>query len=785
MERRRKYTTQETILSVINSEPEIDSTRLFPFRDKRNRIIWKANDSPEDNLRLGIMNVRGLLFSAIPQLEVLFRTHTPLSEQEKQDFESLILEHLKDNKTLKQSLLPQQKSLYDEEHQYFGINLALTLATSFSPWNLFEKEKWQTSQLKERKNKGQKRLNSSKSEEIVIEGLDHGGNKQTIKAISQQDGVKMIYELLNGTRDFSQLRLIVLVDVRETKRGSGSVYISRRYQALELNNEAYEAYRHDGTLLLIPRSNTKFGYEWFDVYPINNGFVDANNRIDSLRVTRNPVKIGSLGWYGPERQAFLDYITGQLDLTDPNELEPFIAKRIKGGDIYLGRIQEQDITIAFHRNLEISEIIIVPHYNAREKYLWIEGFAMSNLQKGPLLFKRKVVKEGASPTIKIETFSGPDIEILLDWIYNKISIKELKPFEIKLDPGLRRKQLFLQKPNLIIQLPSQRFNSSLPIRIVPSENSRYRWIRLQQGIEDDKPTVITHVLIRMVNEHPTFQCGWHGPERQALIDFIDGIADKDELQEFQASTSEQGQIYLCKYKDRVLRIIVRSNAFQAKEILQLKPCVDSSGNLVIYIFKVGQTKPSAKSTFDKVVSNFVTETIEETGRQPDGYWSHERIEQAVYSFYREYGTTSLTVIQKYRPSLGALISKYPGGISAIRLKLNVDCMPEVDKNTGYAQDERGNMLVSVLFLASKFQISIHTLYGILSKANIQSIKGRGKNNKHIPLYPYIEAKAAIEIYQQEESKNEIPLGLAILQKYKQALLDDEVKSFEEFIRREK
>lgn len=632
--------TQQEIVGLkpdSNAIQNVDMPTIV-HRGTGDTIRWKSeSDSPDENLILGINNIQALVFSKVPELISLPRDENGrIREENRALAESYIFEKVKTDKTLRSTLTTIGfHTNYPNEYQNFGRSTPYTLSVAFKKYGLFESE---GQQFLERKRKAEQPVPS----EITL--IDTETNTQsTIKPIDNKTGREKLTKLIKGELTIDDIEPIYVTDFRINGEDAQFYvcYIGSKPVTISINLTAYKAYEERGGLLAIPRKNEKFGYQWFDFYEVNqDNRIDLNNKLDSIRFTNNG-KFENQGWNGPERQAFIDYISGNLEVDNPNELPPFNAKignEHKGVyRVHIGNYQRRQYRIEFSKSIPISseEIFIQPKYDEKRKYEWIEGYDTSDTEHSMPLFTRRIIdvdtKEKRESKEKrrekqIVRWKGPQIQSIVDWAYGRLLIEDIEEGEILVDEDKKHLIRFLGDPNLKINLGEENssFDKTKPIYLVAKEEEPYKWIEVQQdyNLDDDSRRLISMLRLEVSESKPKLNGNWQGPDKQAIVDYIDGKIDPKYLRRLKLKVGNSKNVYIATFKGKQLTVsylsLMRDNLLSMGDILQAMPTKDDEGELILGIAKENEEHILRRFKYDRNKNHFhVLDEQQEESIPPD------------------------------------------------------------------------------------------------------------------------------------------------------------------------
>lgn len=738
-------------------KPVREADNLPVPRDRRGRILWKTpGNNPEENLSLAISNIRKLVIDQTPEL-----TGVPLDTDGKVEashrglIESLILDRIKTSR-----LLPSKDAVYPSGYGQLHTSLIFRLAVAFGEWGLFQEELAKLNEKSEKLRRSREKQDQDAPKSIR---LVYGDYAEHVAPLGQKEGRDILKRLIQRSANrepthngkFPKGVVIYVTDLRERKNEpSVTFYVSKDLALSEISfgQGVREAYTKSGAVIFIIKEDEKLGYKWIDVYAVDGDRIDANAKIGSVRINTEEGKIGSQGWHGPEQQAFLEYITGNLDVEDPDVLQPFVVK-VPARKVYLGGIGGKNIEVPFNeRVIRSDDVVIVPRYNRSFGYFWIEGYGKDDHEREAPLFSRRVtVSNKPVEDAQITEWKGPQIQSLVDWAYGKLPTSLLEEAEVSIDPQTKHSHIHLEAPNLAIRLnKNSAFDKAQPIYLIARENELYRWIEVQQNNPDGSRRLVSRLFLDTSSGKPALIGRWQGPERQAVVDYIDDRIDKAHLDKITGILGSGKVVYVANYHGKNLRIVLRSTGFSEGEIVTLTPFVDEEGNLVFEVTKIDDpNNVMAKAIFDKGTKQFKTRSLEAAlNRKPFGYWDPEKIKEMAMQIYGERGDLTYESLLDEAPSFcGAVSSKYPGRWTGLRRDIGITQADE----SGIFMDGTGVEWGSIHSLQKESGLNYKTIRRLLVKSTVDTREGRGANGVKTTFYNLNQARKIITETGEEQS----------------------------------
>lgn len=786
-------------ISQIGTLTKEGSTPSSMIRDKRGRILWKtADNNPEANLRLGTHNIRCLVLSEVLELANIPRDGQGLVGVSQRPFvESLILDRAKASLVLRQVISGNNYVSYPTGYSQFRSSLIFAIAVSFTEWGLFEEVLKRFDEQTKQLQVARQRLEQDVPD--VIKLVDDT-TEMVVHPVGQRVGKEVLIGLAKGKMSPAEALPIYVTDLRRRKSNpSGTLYLGKDVSGITLDSEVMKVYEKNGAVLFVPKEDKKFGYKWIDIYAVDKeNKVDINNRSGSLRIRVGTGKIESQGWYGPELQAFLDYITMNLILEDPSMLLPFAIRRIKGGNLYIGRVGERNITTPFHEKTSAEKLLIIPKYKRKFGYFWIDGYEYDDPIKAKPCFTRRVLfGEGFGEDVRIVDWKGPEIQSVIDWIYGKIPTSMMEAVQIQIDSDIKYSNIYLGIPSLMLQLGGNaNFDKSQVAYLIAREKGLYKWLEIQQdNIDLGKRRIVSKLLLETSSGIPKLIGGWIGPEKQALVDYIDGKVDANQLEKINATLNSNKIAHIVDHKGEELTVALRTVVFKEGDVVTLMPLVDDSGNLVLEITKTDNPGAIlARSIYDKDENRFRTTSLEAAlsqSRKPLNYWTPEKIRETAIQLRDQYGDLTTDLIRgEMSIFIAAVATKYPGGWIQLRRDIG---MIQADRSGTYV-DQSGKVWAPLIVVVKAAHVDFGTAGRILAKSHPEQKEGRGFNGKKVKFYDLKGALEIIKVYNDDKSKQSptrseqsliTPEAIVpeeeLLKEYEEILLSGQIMSYEEFM----
>ena len=748
------------------------------IRDSRGRVRWgSAKSDPADNLRLTKHNIRALVIDRFPQVQDRFPLNQDgfVPDELRASAEEFIARQAAVDSTLRKQIVASTGSrLYPHPYKHIATSLDFALFVAFEAWGLFNVQRQEFIGRLEQREQRQRTLGKLELPDQLC--ITNGGAELAVDVLSQRAGLDRMLDFLVGNVGFQDLKPVYLTDIRpkENKRFGkiyGEVHVKRGVPALSFEERVYQEYQKHGVLILVPNQDTQFDYVWFDLYPFNNGAVDFNTELSSIRLNRETGKIEIAGWYGPEKQAFLDYSSGKLALADNVALPVFKGRVYKNGDIYIGRTNNTNIRILFNSPIlePGSEAVIDPNIDRDRGYFWVEGYAPDDIARSGKLFSRRVV-QGDDGKVEIIDWKGPEIQSLIDWCHDRLPIGLTKEAAVAFDPKISIPQVFLGAENMLIRLRNNpNFDRNRPAYLVAREKNIYKWIAVEQDDIEGKRVVIRTSLVEKIGGNPTLNSNWPGIERQLILGYLHGRVKSEQLESFIANVASGGFVYVARYHSKDLKLALRSIAFRTLDKVLLSPLIDDDGNLAFNVTKTDDPDTIlARAKFDKNTNSFKTSSFESAlsqSRKPMGHWTLDRIAELATRVVETHGDLTIELAHEQFPGISAQVSsKYPGGWIGLRRDLG---LVQADQS-GTFTDKEGKIWGVTSVIARTVGMDLDSAISYLSNSGLTTISGRGYNSR---VYSFYDFDAACNFLKSQNIKRH-PSTAAELPAETQAEIDE-------------
>jgi len=517
----------------------------------------------------------------------------------------------------------------------------------------------------------------------LIKLIDNKTNAElVVKPIDQKTGREKLAKLLKSEITIEEIDPIFLASIK----GEGKTRLrlhDHNSATINLKPEAYKAYEKYGALLALAQKDKRFGYQWLDFYPVEqDGTVDLNKKLDSVRVNTDTGKFENRGWYGPEQQAFLDYLSGSLSIENPSNLPTFTTKIIRFKNnrqgIYLGRVKGQNLALDFRRSLQVdsSEIIIMSKYDPQRKYFWIEGYDVDDPENSHALFVKKIILDD-SGRIKIANWNGPRIEWAAVTPEERITLIEKRITE------------FIAQGNVLNQITLKKSGMG---DLVSAINKYY-------------PNGLTGLKMRFGLEIDRHSKGYWTPEqieKEAIYFYRNEGTLTQQLLAKKGRRDLLSAIYkfypggIVQLKVNLeLELAERPKGYWNPEKIEeeARGFLEQEGGLTQRLL-VSRGRPELKSAISRNYPGGIYALEQKLGlaikQQLPGYWTPEQIEKEAKEVFEEEGALTQKVLyRKGKAGLaGAIKRHYPGGLTGLKEKLGISIPNNEDTISPEEANER-------------------------------------------------------------------------------------------------
>jgi len=636
---------------IAGINPDSNATRNADIptvlRDARGRVRWTLpGNTPEENLRLGINNVQALVIAEVPEIANFPRDENgKIREDDRKQVESLILEWIRRDRIVKKAIMSRPKISYTEQNQYFRRNIMYTLRTAFQEYGLFEdKSKKSLENLLERNRRRENTTNKPNQKvPSTIKLVDNKTSTELlVTPIDQKTGREKLIKLIRSDISIDDIDPIYITDLQEYRDKTVQLYIGRIDSSISinLNQNTYRSYIDTGALLAIPKKNLKFGYQWLEFYAVKNNTVALNDMLQSTRITDDG-KFENDSWHGYEHQAFMDYMSGNLKIDDLNELPPFIAKVVYGGKaVYLGGYGTRKNSIHYEVTSGLPilnsfrEVIIKLKHDPKRNYVWIEGYDVADTEQKRPLFKRRIIdldtqgddqEQEDKKKKKIVAWKGPQIQSIIDWAYGRLPIDDAEKATVVLNQDIKRYQLLGNLLALNIDIrDNKQIDIKEPLYLVAKEDDLYKWLEIQQDNNlnsGNNRRIISMFRLEVYEGAPKLNGNWQGPDRQAIVDYIDGKIDPKYLKRVKLKVGNTISCYIAMFKSKQLHIsmspLLKNNLLSVGDTMQVVPITNEASELILGIARENEEEILMRYKYDRKKGNFyvLDEQNEETSSQ--------------------------------------------------------------------------------------------------------------------------------------------------------------------------
>lgn len=587
---------------------------------------------------------------------------------------------------------------------------------------------------------------------IYLEQDLQGENHQEHLVLSQEEGLHSLRNYFRGNNSFEELTPFVVNEASKL-RGSGRFFlrvgkIGRSDICIYANNDLAKFLGNKIPVLALPRQDLDLGYQWLDFYPLESHMgVNLSFPISSYRVDRENSKVITKGWFGPERQAFIDYMSG-VDIALQN-LRPFKAN-VSGAQIVIfGYIGEKQVKTRINDPALIGqEILFRPKFDEERGYFWIEGYVEENGEERFVCTRR--VLRGATSFPEV-TWKGPEIQSMIDWISGKLPIKLASALVFKIDDSSNQITLTIAENKKVVfgMKDNSKLEGATELRLIPKEDNLYRWIEVcRDKAGSDTELVSYYRIISSENGDVRVSGMWIGPELQRYADYLDGSITFDKLKPIATTVQPFGFLDLFTFRNKRLSLQLGRENLPAGTIVNIIPTLDD-GELILEVTTGYVTAVVRRFKYDS--QNYSFRTVQPMGdfNKHRGYWTKDNIETEVKTIWENNGSLSNLPNDVH----SAIRKIYSGGMSALLEKLGI-FLPQVDMATGLYtdRDKRVWAHTNTLFRMWESNYSYASVRRILQVTNVPYIVGRSKRSQEVQLFNRDEAIKALEDYTQKREQ---------------------------------
>src|SRR3989344_8636584 len=375
--------------------------------------------------------------------------------------------------------------------------------------------------------------------------------------LNQNEGFKVLGDYLSG-KPFDHLRPFIVNSLTDSTKRPNSYYlgtIGNKEVYTTLNPQMAEALQVGKSVVVVPKQDENDYYQWLDFYPVQEGTVDTDQVLGSYRLDPKNRRIITRGWYGYERQLFIDFLTGDRDLHTA-QLKPFTAPTTRFQTVIFGYQEERPISTKIS-GLEPEagqKITFIPKFDEQRGYKWIEGYMDKNGQ-AVMVCSRRIHAGEAS--FSESAWKGPEVQAMVDWISGKLPLELVgslkfdisgEPPRIPLEETTRSRIVFSLQNN-----PS--FEGAREVLLVPKQNELYQWVEV---LRDDAAVGGGYKLANYYRVYPyernKLQGTWMGPDEQPYFDYLDGKIDFTHLAEMTVQTQAHAIVSLFTFKGKHLSL---------------------------------------------------------------------------------------------------------------------------------------------------------------------------------------------------------------------------------------
>lgn len=517
---------------------------------------------------------------------------------------------------------------------------------------------------------GLRRMGYFKDEsQISVKAAGEDGALKQIEALPLEQGVSLFSDYLEGKISFNDLLPFILdtfhfnqqMNIYGAYLGSGYRY---NVKVVDISRGLSKSIEKNPQLLAVPKQDDLGLYRWFEFYPVGSGGeVDIKFPPDSFRINNEEKRLEKRYWYGPNKQMFLEYVLGKLDIA-PELLREFSVKVSGYSVINIGTVDRESV---FFGDKSLAEydgrtLTVKPYVDSEHGFTWIEIFQS---EEGSSILKKRFYKGEK----KFTEWRGVKEEAFLDWIDGKLPIEKVDEFVIDFGQTGVIRLVDTKQSSVKISVTNnyeERFPTGRAI-VRPKQNELYEWVELYAVNPDSSVADLPSASLRVERQKKAKLNGkWTGPSKQPYVDFLEGQLSYDQLPSLILKLPPTGRLNLFSFRGKTLTMHMKDLAEFSGEEFKIIPVVGKDGSFCLEVLSPGD-ELLKKYSFDKEA--FSLELLPEYRKyMPAGYWTPDRIEQTVLDFIKENGSFShnLLVTKKRFDIIHAINTQYPGGINRLR-----------------------------------------------------------------------------------------------------------------------
>ncbi len=388
--------------------------------------------------------------------------------------------------------------------------------------------------------------------------------------LAQEPGLRKFQSFIKSRHSFQQVEPFLFDPYPNIDRQRYLAHVNfpgeRGSRFLPQTPSMQDVLRRGNSLLTIPLENQL--YRWLDFYEVEaNNQVNIHRKIDTVRVDKRTNKIISDGWFGPEREAFYDHLSG-LAVPESLYTQPFVGYVGNATDsiylgVYHGVIKSYSVQ---HQNLHTGDIVQFRKATDGSVH-WLEGRLLENGVPGRSVFSQQILYDATGRGQLQEWYIGirdaaekPKIHALVQGILGKSSVPfdELPQVTLTVPEGkkihLANARNFPDRPPveeeyaININLANYDVQPGEKVDIIPRSHPRgfYDWLSIQKdGVELGTKRVTRWKKDKLDGR-------WLGPTRQAYSDFMmqtefpQGTLQLSDLNALDIMVAEKGVVNICK-----------------------------------------------------------------------------------------------------------------------------------------------------------------------------------------------------------------------------------------------
>lgn len=568
--------------------------------------------------------------------------------------------------------------------------------------------------------------------------------------LSQKQGLLQLRGYFLGRQDFEDLKPFLIEHVPISTRlgrnvGGARVFVGNvngRYVYWNLSEDLGNVIRGHHTMFAFPKQDGLKRYRWIDLYRGDeSGQPDFSKVLCSCRIEESGSKISAKGFYGFERQLFIDYSTSSDSVIDSDELREFIVPCTSPKSLYIGVNKGTYVQIKGDFSKAVSkQVLIKPGYERQSGYAWVDLYVIEDGAE-QFLFSRRIELGSRS----FSEWKGLGVQVMVDWIVKGEKVANLKAVTCPVIGGDAIYLTAAAGMRVAVDLRRGLLRSFDAVVLEPRCDELYEWVEVY-GVRNGQVSAEVIRYLKVERNLRRKLRRWVGPEKQRYIDYLQKKLPFDQPRPFSMHVRFGRNRWLAYKRTQLDFYFYKPDGVKEGEVLSMSPELGSDGRLIF----------CAKGKDSRILKRFILHddfTVRKLNgdgssgaveigiegkafpdKRPNGYWTLEMMEQELREFYLQEG--SLVGLKKKRPDLDTVIKRrYPGGREAIEEKLGI-VIPRVEFKTGEFFDVGGRRFVPVHILAEQFGIPYATARRRLNQAGVSKIRGRAWTGNCLYLYEF-------------------------------------------------